>query len=124
METAHTAIQVSDLDETTTFYEDVLGLEFQWEFTTDDGIRNYYVGTDGDATLQFKFDPEATVDIDPAGIDHIAFSVENADATFERVVDEADCEVHLEPTTFEAANRRAAFVYDPDGYVVEFVQKI
>jgi|AntRauMinimDraft_3_1070383.scaffolds.fasta_scaffold00292_5 lactoylglutathione lyase len=124
MHATHTAVTVSDLEATTDFYEGVLGLEYQREFTGDDGVVNYYVGTDDGASLQFKFDPNADGAVDPSGIDHLAFSVEDVDATFERVLEESGCDVHLEPTTFDAANRRAAFVYDPDGYVVEFVQPI
>ncbi|MFP4590422.1 MAG: VOC family protein [Halobacteriales archaeon] len=123
MDVDHTAIQVRDLDATTAFYEDVLGLEFQWQFEHD-GVTNYYVGSDSGASIQFKHDPAADGLVEPAGVDHLAMTVDDVDDTFERVVEASGCEVHLEPTDFEAAGRRAAFVYDPDGYVVEFVQRI
>lgn len=123
MHAVHTAIWVSDIDATTDFYEGVLGLEYQREFTTEDGVLNYYVGTDAGASLQFKHDPDDTP-VEPSGIDHLAFAVDDADATFERVVEESGCDVYLEPTTFDVADRRAAFVYDPDGYVVEFVARV
>lgn len=123
MDVAHTAIWVSDLEATKTFYEEVLGLEYRWEFVHD-GVLNYYVGTDDGAEIQFKHRPDGDERIEPGGIDHLALSVEDADATFERVVEESGCPVVLEPTTFEAADRRAAFVEDPDGYVVEFVQRV
>ena len=119
MHIAHTALWVSDLEATKAFYEDGLGLEYHREFTVD-GVGNYYVGTEDGGELQFKY-REEPVEVDPSGIDHVALSVEDADATFERVVEETGCEVVLEPTTFEAADRRAAFVADPDGYTVEFV---
>lgn len=121
MQVIHTAINVSDLDATTEFYEGVLGLEHQWDFTHD-GVINYYVGTDEGAEIQFKYDPEADEPVAPAGIDHLALSVDDVDAIFERVVAESDCSVVLEPTMIEAAGSRVAFVTDPDGYVVEFVQ--
>jgi len=123
MHATHTAVTVSDLEATTDFYEGCSDWSTS-EFTGDDGVVNYYVGTDDGASLQFKFDPNADGAVDPSGIDHLAFSVGDVDATFERVLEESGCDVHLEPTTFDAANRRAAFVYDPDGYVVEFVQPI
>ena len=124
MDVAHTAVWVSDLEATTTFYEDVLGLERTREFTTDDGVVNYYVGSDEGGEIQFKYDPAGERTVEPSGIDHLALDVDDAAATFERVVAESGCAVHLEPTTFEVADRRAAFVYDPDGYVVEFVGPI
>lgn len=123
MDVIHTALVVSDLERTRAFYEEVLGLEYHWDFTHD-GVVNYYVGTEDGAEIQFKYDESDENPIEPAGVDHIALGVEDADETFERVVAESDCPVVLEPTTFEAANRRAAFVSDPDGYTVEFVAKV
>lgn len=123
MDVIHTAVWVRDLDATIEFYEGVLGLDHRWDFTHD-GVVNYYVGSDAGAEIQFKFDPESTDPVDPAGIDHLAMSVDDVDETFERVVADSDCEVVLEPTDIAAADRRAAFVTDPDGYVVEFVQRL
>lgn len=123
MDVAHTALWVSDLEATAEFYEGVLGLDFHWEFTHE-GVRNYYVGTDDGAELQFKTTVDEDDSVSPDGIDHIALTVSDPDETFERVVAESDCEIVLEPTTFEAAGRRAAFVSDPDGYTVEFVQTV
>ena len=123
MDVIHTALNVSDIERTKEFYEGVLGLEHHWDFTHD-GTLNYYVGTEDGAELQFKYDESDDSPVEPSGIDHIALGVEDVDATFERVVAESDCPVVLEPTTFEAANRRAAFVSDPDGYTVEFVARV
>jgi len=123
MDVIHTAIRVSDLNATVDFYEGVIGLDHHWEFTHD-GVRNYYVGTDSGAEIQFKYNPDADDPIEPAGVDHLALSVDDVDATFDRVVEESGCSIVLEPTDIDAANRRAGFVTDPDGYVVEFVQRL
>jgi len=124
MNVAHTAVWVSDLNETRWFYEDVLGLEYQWEFTADDGTRNYYVGTGDGAEIQFKYRPSDDAgSVTPSGIDHLAVMVEDPDQTFHRVVEESDCAVVHEPMTIEAIDSRVAFVSDPDGYTVEFVQE-
>lgn len=120
MDVIHFAMWVSDLDETTAFYEDVLGLEYEREFELD-GIVNYYVGTPDGAELQFKYDPDGDGEVTPAGVDHVALGVEDTDAAFERVMDAADPPVVMEPTTIDVADRRVAFLEDPDGYVVEFV---
>lgn len=123
MDVAHTAVWVSDLEATTEFYEDVLGLDYHWQFTHD-GVINYYVGSDDGAELQFKTPVEDDVTVSPDGIDHLAVTVSDVDGTFERVVEESGCDVVIEPTTIEAAGRRVAFVSDPNGYTVEFVQAV
>lgn len=120
MEVIHVALWVSDLDQTATFYEDVLGLEYDSQFELD-GVVNYYVGTDDGAEIQFKYDPERTEAIDPNGIDHVALGVDDTDAEFDRVMEAANPPVVVEPTDIEAVNRRVAFIEDPDGYVVELV---
>ncbi|MXV62615.1 VOC family protein [Natronorubrum sp. JWXQ-INN-674] len=124
MNVIHTALWVSDLEQTTEFYEGVLGLEYQSQFTGDDGVVNYYVGTEDGAELQFKHDPDDDGAVSPEGIDHVAFSVDDTDAEFERIVDAADPAIVAEPMTVEAADARVAFLEDPDGYVVELVQSI
>lgn len=121
MDVAHTALWVSDLDATTAFYEDVLGLEYDREFTLD-GVLNYYVGSEEGAELQFKYDPDGSPEIDPGTLDHLAVTVDDTDAEFERIVEAADPPVVTEPTTVEQAGARVAFIEDPDGYVVELVE--
>lgn len=119
MEVHHTAVLVSDLEETTAFYEDGLGLEYAWDFVNDDGVHNYYVtGEELDTWIQFSDDPDVD-EVDPSGIAHLAVMVDDPDAVFERVVERTGCPVVMEPTDVPAADARVAFVTDPDGYDVE-----
>lgn len=123
MEIQHTAIAVEDLDRTKTFYEDGLGLEYAWDFHADDGVHNYYVtGEELDTWIQFVDDPSDQGAVEPGGIVHLALLVDDLDATFERVVEATDCTVLGEPQTIEAANARAAFIEDPDGYEIELFE--
>jgi len=116
----HTALVVSDIDATLDFYAD-LGLERTNEFELD-GVRNVYVGSDDtDMELQFKYDPRSAVRVEPAGIDHVAVEVADADRAFEDIVEAQSPEVVKPPVDIDPANARAAFVKDPDGYVVELV---
>lgn len=119
MHYSHTAIQVADLEATLAFYEGGLGLDHQWDFTLD-GVRNYYVGTGDTAQLQLKHDPDGG-EVDTAGLDHLAFGVDDADAAFDRLVAATDCPVVTPPQDVSEAGRRVAFVEDPDGYHVELV---
>jgi len=122
MDVHHTAIRVSDLDATTAFYEDGIGLEYSHDFHID-GVHNYYVTGDRlDTAIQFVVEEDQ--EIDPAGIAHLAIVVDDADEAFDRVVDRTNCPVVMEPTTIEPAAARAAFVEDPEGYEVELFSPI
>jgi lactoylglutathione lyase len=122
MDVIHTALWVSDLDRTRSFYVDALGLEENWSFTSD-GVQNVYVGGEH-GEFQFKYDPDGDPEIDARSVAHVAVGVDSVDETFERLVERAEPPVREEPTTMEQIDRRVAFVEDPDGYVVELVERL
>ncbi|AUG48630.1 lactoylglutathione lyase [Haloarcula taiwanensis] len=119
MDLAHTAICVSDLDRAIEFY-DTLGFEETNRFTLD-GVENVYLGRGGDGDLQLRYDPDRTTPIAPnrADVDHIAFTVDDVEGTYETAIDAGAAPV-LEPTEVDAADAFAAFVEDPEGYTLEF----
>ncbi|ARS90732.1 VOC family protein [Natrarchaeobaculum aegyptiacum] len=121
MNVLHTAIWVSDIEDTLEFYVDTLGLEKTNEFVSGDGATNVYVAGDDDAELQFKYDPDREVP-EPAGIDHIALTVDDTDAMVERLVEETDCTLERGPLDSEGASARVAFLEGPDGYGLELVE--
>lgn len=123
MDVIHTAMWVSDLEETRAFYGDALGLEENWSFTGDDGVENVYLGGEH-GEIQFKYDPDGGPEVDPGTVDHVAVGVESADEAFDRLLARADPPVHEPPTTMGAIGRRVAFVEDPDGYVIELVERL
>jgi lactoylglutathione lyase len=123
MEIIHTALWVSDLDEARAFFVDALGLAETWSFTLD-GVENVYVGGDH-GEIQLRHDPDRDVpDPDRASFDHIAVSVEDADAETERIVEETGCDVVDGPKTMDVADARVSFLEGPDGYVVELVESL
>lgn len=140
MELAHVAICVSDLDRALDFYGE-LGFEETHRFTLG-GVENVYIsageadgadatessnsasgdeGTASSGDLQLRYDPGRTTPIAPsrADTDHVAFTVEDVEATFETALDAGGSAV-LEPTEIEPADAYAAFVEDPEGYTLEF----
>ncbi|MEF8828885.1 MAG: VOC family protein [Haloarcula sp.] len=119
MKLAHAAICVSDLDRAMSFYR-ALGFEETSRFTLN-GVENVYLGRDGDGDLQLRYDPDRTTPIAPnrADVDHIAFTVDDVEATYETAIDAGAAPV-LEPTAIDAADAFAAFVEDPEGYTLEF----
>ena len=122
MDVAHVALWVSDMDRAVEFYTE-LGLERQWSFTLD-GVENIYVGGEH-GELQLRHDPDRTTPIAPnrADVDHIALTVDDTDAMVERATD-AGATVVTAPTVIEPADAYVAFVEDPEGYVLEFVEPL
>ena len=123
MDLAHVAIAVSDLKRALEFYGE-LGFEETHRFTLD-GVENVYVGRGGDADLQLRYDADRTTPIAPsrADTDHVAFTVDDVEATFESALDAGGVAV-LEPTEIEPAGAYAAFVEDPEGYTLEFYREL
>jgi lactoylglutathione lyase len=121
MELAHVAICVSDLERALDFYGE-LGFEETHRFTLN-GVENVYIGSDADpdGALQLRYDPDRTTPVAPsrADTDHIAFTVDDVEATFEGAI-EAGGSAVLEPTEIDPADAYAAFVEDPEGYTLEF----
>lgn len=119
MDVLHVAVDVVDVESTSAFYEDVLGLQFTREFEVD-GNYNYCVGGEGPAEIQFC---EVDEKEPPAGINHISIAAEDLDAVVEEAVSEWDSEVVREPTTV-GDEARIAFITDPEGYTVELIQQL
>lgn len=123
MDVIHTAIWVSSLDDGREFFVDGLGLDENWSFTFN-GVENVYVGGEH-GELQLRYDPERPApEPDRMVLDHVAVSVDDVDAKFERVIERTGCDVVDGPTTVEVAGARVAFIEGPDGYVVELVEDL
>lgn len=122
MDVLHSAIWVSDIDETLAFYVDALGLEKTNEFVSGDGATNVYVAGESDTEIQFKYDPDREIQ-GSGGFDHVAIAVNDTDAEVERLIEETGCTLRRGPLTSEGANARVAFIEDPDGYGIELVEE-
>jgi lactoylglutathione lyase len=122
MNVLHTAIWVSDLEVTAEFYRDGLGLEYSRDFSTA-GVRNYFVAGGNGTEIQFKYDPERDLRVEPDGIDHLAVGVENLGATLDHLTGDRGSSVVKAPTKLEATGSTIAFVTDPDGYTIELIEK-
>ncbi|MFC7026779.1 VOC family protein [Halomicroarcula sp. GCM10025324] len=124
MDLAHVALCVSDLDRAMEFYGE-LGFEETNRFTVD-GVENVYLAEDGegDGDIQLRHEPDRTTPIAPtrADVDHVAFTVDDVDATFEQALDAGAAPV-LEPTESEGTDAYISFVEDPDGYTLEILSQ-
>lgn len=114
---------VTDLDASTAFYEDIVGLETD---RVEEGNVEFATG-EGTLVLEADFDPEV---LDAFGLDDpgdergsgviVAIDVgvpEAVDSVCERATEVGEF-VRMEPTDVEWG-RRMALLSDPDGYTIE-----
>ncbi|GGN09208.1 VOC family protein [Halarchaeum nitratireducens] len=118
MDVLHVAVDVTDIETASGFYEDALGLRFTRAFTVE-GTHNYCVGGEGPAEIQFR---EVDDPVVPAGINHLSVGVDDLDATVETAVSGWDATLEREPFDIDDETR-AAFVTDPEGYTVELIEQ-
>jgi len=122
MDVAHTAVWVSDLGESRAFFVDTLGLDEHRSYTRN-GIDNVVVGGER-AAIQLRTEPGREIPPERRDrMDHLALSVADVDGLCERL-EAAGHDVFRRPETVEGLDVRIAFVRAPDGYAVEFVERL
>jgi lactoylglutathione lyase len=117
----HIGIKASDVDRSLRFYTDILGLERQEELEIM-GKRFYFVGND---TISIEIEEGNADDTqaDPrtqTGLYHLAFTVDDVEGLVDRLKSEG-IPIALEPLSTRP-DRIVAFVEDPDGAFIQFIQ--
>jgi lactoylglutathione lyase len=126
MRILHTMLRVGNLDRSIEFYTKVLGMRVLRSIEYPSGrFTNTFVGyqdeRDGPALeLTYNWDT-ASYDLG-TGYGHIALQVENAYEACDRVK-QLGGKVTREAGPMKHGSTVIAFVEDPDGYKIEFVQK-
>jgi catechol 2,3-dioxygenase-like lactoylglutathione lyase family enzyme len=117
-------IYVSDIRQAERFYTEVIGLEVQTRTEIDDVHEIVVAADEGGGRLQLA---ERYNDGQP--IDHgfalwkIYFNVDDAKAVFDKAV-AWGCTPTFEPQRLDRWPVIAAFFIDPDGYLVELIQRV
>lgn len=126
----HVGMTCSDLDRTIAFYCGLLGLKEILVKPTGEGGRIAFLESGGvmleivepAGSIQT---PAREVPVTEAGIRHLTFRVDDVDAVFEKLR-AAGVEFTVAPR--RAANaeliRKVAFCRDPDGIIVEFLERV
>jgi len=126
----HVGMTSSNLDRTIAFYGGLLGLQEILVKRTGEGGRIAFLETGGvmleivepAAPIQT---PAREVPVTEAGIRHITFRVDDVEAVYDKLR-AAGVEFTVPPR--RAANaeliRKVAFCKDPDGIVVEFLERV
>ena len=134
----HTGFVVSDLDSSTAFYRDVVGLQVVTSRERQGGPISQMIGYDdvhlkacllsagGGHVLeliQYIHPPGAdrpSDDRNTLGASHLAFDVDDIEATFRHLVDNGA--LKLNPPVELQPGRIACYLQDPDGNWVELIQ--
>ena len=137
----HAAFIVSDLDGSIQFYQDVLGLKVvagprevgaETPFRTVVGyagarVKWVHLGLDSDRQLELiqYMIPEGkkTMEIErcDVGAAHSAFVVDNLKKYYEELT--AKGVRSVQPPAEDSHGNTAVYMFDPDGFVVEFIEK-
>jgi len=126
MRLLHTMIRVGDLQRSIDFYTQVLGMRLLRKTDYPGGrFTNAFVGYDDEsraAVLELTHNWDTTSYDMGSGFGHVAVEVEDAYRTCDEVKKRGG-KVTREPGPMKHGTTVIAFVEDPDGYKIEFVQR-
>jgi lactoylglutathione lyase len=118
----HTCYRITDPDASVEFYE-ALGFEKRRELPIRDEAINIFMGLPGDGdrlelTYNFGVDSYEL----GTGYGHVAITVDDLDATLERLAGQG-IEPERPPYSVREGGSRLCFVRDPDGYRIELIER-
>lgn len=122
MELIHTCYRIGDVDRSVAFYE-ALGFEERRRVPIRDEAINVFMGLPGDGDrleLTHNFGVEA-YELGTA-YNHIAVTVDDLDATLERLGGHGIAP-EKPPYRVREGGSRLCFVRDPDGYRIELIER-
>jgi lactoylglutathione lyase len=122
-ELIHTCYRIADVDRSVGFYEK-LGFEERGRLPIRDEAINVFMGLPGDgARLELTWNRGVTEPYEiGTGYGHVALSVDDLDATLERL-GQAGIEPERPPYSVRDGGSRLCFVRDPDGYRIELIER-
>jgi len=121
-ELVHTCYRVLDLDRSISFYKR-LGMDELRRVPIRDEAKNVFMGLPDDGPrleLTYNHGRSEPYEIG-TGYGHIAISVDDLDATLERLAGDG-IEPEKPPYRVREGGSRLCFVRDPDGYRIEMIE--
>jgi len=116
----HTRYRVNDLEKTTFFYRDVLGLEEVRRSTSPRGSTLvFFKAPKSDETIEICHFPASGPVVVQPDLTHIAFAVEDLDA-FAKAAAAKGYPLSDGPT--DNGHNKFAFIDGPDGYEIELIE--
>jgi lactoylglutathione lyase len=122
LELIHTCYRITEIDRTVAFYE-ALGFEERRRMPIRDEAINVFMGLPGDGD---RLELTYNVGVDSydlgTGYGHIAVTVDDLDATLERLAAKG-IEPEKPPYSVREGGSRLCFVRDPDSYRIELIER-
>jgi glyoxylase I family protein len=115
---AHVCIFARDLNETRKFYEDVLGLEIQFNFLRDGKIFGFYLNCGGRSHVEV-FQKDGTAYGDMNQINHFCLEVENIDTAIEHIAARG---VNVTKKKYACDDTYQAWIRDPNDVKIELFE--
>lgn len=122
MRLLHTSITVKDMDESIRFYTEKLGLTLisRREIKQNNAEIAFIGAPNTDHRIELTWWRDKKDYVEGDQLDHIAFGVDDLDATIRRMK-ELGVEVAKEPYTLGSS--RIAFIKDPNGIWIELIEQ-
>ena len=126
---SHVRLTVTDIDRSRAWYTQALGLDVVLAFALPGDVRGALLRNAAGAGVELFQVPGAAPGVtgaDPpaamrtTGFGHVAFAVDDLDATYAAVLAAGAASVWA-PRDAPEPGRRMAFVHDPDGHLIELI---
>ena len=115
---AHVCIFAHDLETTRAFYEDVLGLDIQFNFLRDGRIFGFYINCGGRSHVEV-FQKDDSEYADTNQITHFCLEVESIDAAVAHIQGKG---VEITPKKYACDDTWQAWTRDPNGVRIELFE--
>ena len=115
---AHVCIFAHDIEVTRAFYQDVLGLDTQFNFLRDNKQFGFYLNAGGRSHVEV-FQKSDSAYGDQNSITHFCLEVENLDAAIAHIKSKG---VDVTAKKFACDDTYQAWIRDPDGVRIELFE--
>ena len=121
-ELIHTCYRIGNIERSVEFYE-ALGFEERRRMDLRDGATNVFMGLPGDGDrLELTKNPGVDSYDLGTGYNHVAVTVDDLDATLERLGGQG-IQPEKPPYRVREGGSRICFVRDPDDYRIELIER-
>lgn len=124
MKFLHSMIRVKNIEKSTVFYKDLIGLKPSRTVRLDDCVLYYFLDEKTGTEIELTYNDETPENgyVLGSAFGHFAFEVEDM-GIIAKKVEEMGYEWLYAPFYMEEVNKTIAFIKDPDGNEIEFITK-